>query len=416
MTDSDIIDFFIDKKRFKIYEARVNRRNMEKNTPEMKKYLDTRFSDGFESYSEVIARIYHGIEKRPICRVCGKPLKFKSLREPYGKWCSNKCQLRDTDFIKWRSSAVNYEESVRKVKKTKKEKYGNENYNNRKQAEKTNQEKFGCVSPLCGNSEVRKKIEKENLEKFGKKTITNVAKIKNTKRERYGDENFVNREQAKKTMQKRYGSEFTLSSSVLMEKVKKTKKEKYGNENYVNAKKIVETMQERYGVSCSFQIPEVRSKIDHEKIIETKRKKHNLNSSKQEDRLFLILIEMFSVEDVIRNYRDERYRNPKNNRRYLCDFYVISLDLFVELQGHYTHGKHPFDENNEEDVELKKKYEGKISENKPSYKKIIDVWTEADVIKREVATKNGLNYLEIFGTEFTNETVEQNIKHLFKKK
>ena len=31
MTDKEIIDYFIDFRRFKIYESRVNKKNMEKN-------------------------------------------------------------------------------------------------------------------------------------------------------------------------------------------------------------------------------------------------------------------------------------------------------------------------------------------------------------------------------------------------
>lgn len=411
MNDEAIIDYFIDKNREKIYEARVNKKNIEKNTPEMAEYLKSRFSDGFNGYSETIARIYNRIEVAPTCKICGKPLKFKNLKHPYGVWCSCKCQLRDTDFIKWRSSIVDYEASTVHNKETKKERYGDENYNNRELAKKTCLERYGVETPLSGEGKIRQKWENENLEKFGKKTVTNTEKIRKTKEERYGDGGYVNSEKRKKTMKERYGSEYTLSSDALLQKIKETKREKYGDENYINHKKIQETLMERYGVKNPYQIKSVRNRLDYDKIISTKRKTGKLNSSAQEERLNSILINIFGKENVIREYRDDRYRNPKNKRRYCCDFYIKSEDLFIELQGHYTHGKHPFDENNLEDIDLRKLYESKICDKKPSYQKIVDVWCSADVTKRNVAKSSKLKYLEIFDIDFTEESIREKIKN-----
>lgn len=39
----------------------------------------------------------------------------------------------------------------------------------------------------------------------------------------------------------------------------------------------------------------------------------------------------FGPDDVVRQYRDPRYP-------FFCDFYVRSLDLFVECNFHWTHG------------------------------------------------------------------------------
>lgn len=411
MNDEAIIDYFIDKSRGKIYEARVNKKNIEKNAPEMAEYLKTRFSDGFNGYSETIARIYNRIETVPICKVCGKPLKFKNLKHPYGVWCSCKCQLKDTDFIKWRSSIVDYEASAIHNKETKKERYGDENYNNRELAKKTCLERYGVETPLSGKGEIRQKWENKNLEKFGKKTTTNIEKIRKTKEERYGDGGYVNSEKRKKTMKERYGSEYTLSSDILLQKIKETKREKYGDENYVNHEKIQETLMKRYGVKNPYQIKSVRNRLDYDKIISTKRKTGKLNSSAQEERLNSILINIFGKENVVREYRDDRYRNPKTKRRYCCDFYIKSEDLFIELQGHYTHGKHPFDENNLEDIDLRKLYESKICDKKPSYQKIIDVWCNADVTKRRAAKSSKLKYLEIFDVDFTEESIKEKIKN-----
>jgi hypothetical protein len=73
--------------------------------------------------------------------------------------------------------------------------------------------------------------------------------------------------------------------------------------------------------------------------------------------------------------------------------------LYIEIQGTWTHGFHPFDENNKSDIDKLKLWKEKaITSN--FYKGAIDVWTIRDVIKRETAKKNNLNYLEIFSMDF----------------
>jgi hypothetical protein len=90
---------------------------------------------------------------------------------------------------------------------------------------------------------------------------------------------------------------------------------------------------------------------------------------------------------------------------YNCDFYLPDYDLYIEIQGNWTHGTHPFDVNNIDDINkleiLKEK-----SKTSVFYKTAINIWTVRDVKKRETARNNNLNYLEIFSIDF-NYCVEQ---------
>jgi hypothetical protein len=418
MDDNFIIDYFVDKENCKIYNGKATSKNIEFKAPEIADYLRNRFPEEFTTYAEAIARIYYGIEEIPTCKICGKQLKYKTLKKPYGsgKWCSCQCQLKDSEFIEWRSSVVDFKEAYKHKKETLKRKYGDETYHNMEKSKQTCLERYGAESALAANSSYRKKMEEENLKKYGKRTTTNVEKIKKTKEERYGNPGYVNKEQMKKTMIERYGYKTTLESPVLKEKVKKTKLEKYGDEYYTDRTKAEQTCFERYGVKNSFQLPRTREKINYDKGLETKRKNGTLRSSKIEEEMYRVLTNLYGESDVLKQYKDERYKNPKNNRKYLCDFYIKSLDLFIESQCHYTHGKHPYDEKNEEDVLLRKKIEEKISKNKPSYKKVIEVWCEADVTKRNIAKEHNLNYLEIFELKFTEETVKEKIENYLRTK
>lgn len=106
-----------------------------------------------------------------------------------------------------------------------------------------------------------------------------------------------------------------------------------------------------------------------------------------EEVVYDLLIEKFGKKDVVYQYGIHPYdvRYPYN-----CDFYIKSLDLFIELNTHYSHSNHWFNKENSCDINKLRQWE---SEGKPAYKKAIRQWTESDVHKRQTAKDNHLNYL-----------------------
>ena len=94
------------------------------------------------------------------------------------------------------------------------------------------------------------------------------------------------------------------------------------------------------------QSDEIKQKYDFKalnaKANETKRLNGTFNTSKPEEDAYVLLCDHFSKDDVIRQYYSEKY--PFN-----CDFYIKSLDTYIECNFNWTHGGHWFDENNEED-------------------------------------------------------------------
>lgn len=131
--------------------------------------------------------------------------------------------------------------------------------------------------------------------------------------------------------------------------------------------------------------PELR-KARLEKTYKTHKEKNSFNSSQIQDDTYNYLISKFGLENVFNEYRDERY--PFN-----CDFYIKSLDLFIELNLHWTHGKHPYDE--ELDKETLNKWLEKAKTSK-FYKQAIQTWTIRDVKKIQTAAVNKLNYLLVY--------------------
>ena len=109
-------------------------------------------------------------------------------------------------------------------------------------------------------------------------------------------------------------------------------------------------------------------------------------SSKVEIDFYKYLINTFGFENVDPQHYDNQYP-------YSCDFFIPGLNLYIEIQGSWTHGKHPFNPDDKKDNEKLNYWKSKDSEY---YNNAIYTWTDLDVRKRVCARDNHLNYLEIF--------------------
>lgn len=202
-------------------------------------------------------------------------------------------------------------------------------------------------------------------------------KIKNTCLVRYGvDHNWKSeesKEKAKKTCLQKYGVEYSFQSENNKEKAKKTWLKKYGVDH-----------------PCKSKI--VQEKFDHtgqvEKMIETKRKNKTFSTSQVEEEAYIILEEKYGQENVLRQYKSDEYP-------FACDFYVKSEDLYVEIQGNWTHGKHAYNKDSMEDQNKLSLWKTR-SKDHPYYINAIKTWTIRDVKKREIAKKNNLNFKEFW--------------------
>lgn len=117
------------------------------------------------------------------------------------------------------------------------------------------------------------------------------------------------------------------------------------------------------------------------------------NYSEPEQQLYKILLKHFDEDDVIRQYYDkERYP-------FHCDFYIKTLDLFIELNAYWTHGGHWFDENDTADITRLQEMKEKHSK---FYDEAILTWTVRDLEKKTIAENNHLNYLVFWDDDLTD--------------
>ena len=280
------------------------------------------------SYKENIIRIYNNIEERPKCPICGNYCELTN-KNIYGKTCGK--QYCHTKIISL------------ETKNTCLEKY-----------------KVDCVLKVPKYNEKFKKTWKSHTKE---KTNEIINKRKSTCLEKYGVDNKAKLEETKqkmfKTNLKKYGHICSI----------------YGKEQQEKSKITCQTL---YGTNYSTQAEIVKNKQ-----IETKRKNNTFNTSNPENKSYNLLKE---------KYQDIQYQYKSKLYPFICDFYIPSLDLYIECNYHWTHGGKPFENTNEDNL-IVEEWKNK---NTKFYNNAINTWTIRDVKKRNIAKENKLNYLVFY--------------------
>ena len=375
--DSILLKIFFNKEN-NIIGGKVAR--LRRKFPNILSYLNKRYHDSF-SLKETLIRMKYHIDVHPKCPVCGNFTKFYGSKKlMFANHCSNKCtQLDDETKIKFKQTCF--------------KKYGvDAPMKSSKIKEKSKQtclEKYG-VENISQFFETKEKYKQTCLEKYN---VDNPFKLEKTKINSHSKEA---KEKQRKTCLEKYAVENSFQSEEVRQKYKENYKRKYGVENpfqnEIIKEKIKQTCLEKYGVDMAIKNPLISNKV-----INTRIKNNTWTTSKLEEKLYLYIKEKFP--SVIRQYKDkERYP-------YFCDFYIPELDLFLELNGTWTHGNHPYDMNSKEDNSILNIWKEKSKEH-PMYLAAIKTWVVSDVNKRNKAKENHLNFKEVWnldeGKEFIN--------------
>lgn len=298
----------------------------------LKEYLFKKYDTS--NLFEVIYLEKNNIKKIPICPICNKRIEYKNYG--YTTYCSYKCS---TPFK---------------------------------------------------SKEVQEEIKKGFIKKYGVDNILKLKeikdKVKETKLKKYGDENYNNQEKIKNTCLQKYGVESPLANKDIWNKTREHTIEKYGSA--YNKEKYCETIFKKYGTKYYVESDDFKNKVDYIEISNkgfiTKKRNKSYNKSILEEKSYNLLKEKYL--NVIRQYKSKEY--PFN-----CDFYIPSLNLYIECNYFWTHGNHPFNENNLEDINKLNYWKNK---NTKFFNNAIETWTIRDVNKRNIAKKNNLNFIEFF--------------------
>lgn len=301
---------------------------------------------------ELVYRLKYNIplDKVFTCKNCGKQIHFHKYNG-YANICSKQCTLEHINKS---------QEHKDKVKQTCLKKYGVDNYRKTK--------------------EYKQKYKKTCLDKYG---VDSHNKLDSCK------------DKARKTCLNKYGTAWYASTQHCKDQYKQTCLDKYGADNYTKTQEFQNRLidiQEKRNATILEKYNTYYTNTDkyQEKRIKTMQQNNTCVSSKFEEDTYKLLCGKFSKNNIIRQYRSKEY--PFN-----CDFYIKSLDLYIECNGSWTHGKYhnkclgSFDKNNKEHINVLQQWTDKAI-NSEYYKNAIYTWTELDVRKLETAKKNKLNY------------------------
>ena len=270
---------------------------------------------------------------------------------------------------------IKYKEKKKELTSIKK--YGISKYNNREKAKKTNLEKYG-VEYSIQNKDIREKQCNTMLQRYGVKYSAQSKEIQNkfqnTCLKKYGTKTGINYKNITNIKKKKNNGKYLSDESI--NKIKQTNLEKYGTYIFSKSQKYKDLFKDKNWL-----------KNKQEKEYNTKKTNNSFNSSKPEEEIYKLLVEKYSK--VERQYKSEKY--PFN-----CDFYIPELDLYIEINFHWTHSTKPYNPKDRDCIELVNKWRNK---NTKFYNKAIEVYTIRDFIKRKTAEENNLNWIEFFNME-----------------
>lgn len=390
MSNQELIEYLTDNSGE--YNKRINRKYLETHDLNILHILYNVYDDLSEKTPvyEIYYRLKNNLKKRPVCIICGKPVKYTSGH--YAKFCSKECQYSElgkkiTKDIKIKSNL---------------EKYGVEHTSQLKEvADKRTKSRADHVDKI--QQHVRESLYK----KYGAYDVMHIPhilqKIKDTNLKKFGvefplqqlkKENSEIYQKISQTCINKFGVDSLLKNKEVREKIKQTNIQKYGVDNPLKNKeireKIKQTNIQKYGVDNPLKNKEIWKKSQDNRQISSK--------SKLENNFLNYLKLKYESDDIITQYKSKEYP-------YYCDFYIKSINLYIEIQGHWTHNDHPFDINNLNDQQIMNIWRTKSLSDK-YYKNALNTWTIKDVEKRNTAIQNNLNYLEIFEKTDLNKYID----------
>ena len=349
---------------------------------------------------EIICPIHGSFMKTPSyhlrgggCPACAKQRSIEGARKPMSDEAKEK--RRQTNLKKYGATTF---AGSKKAQELRSEGKGPWSKDARKKAADTCIERFGAktwAESDIGVSTAKKNCSSESVRKqMSDRAKSDVARqhYAETSQKNCGASHWTQTEDGRKHLHEMFSTEEerkARSERMLSEEVKS---------------KIQATSMERYGVPYYWQSKEARKRLSkllqqddvQRKIIATKKKRGTINSSKPEKIAYSLLVEKFGESDIESQYVDDD-RYP-----FACDFYIKSLDFFIELNLSWLHGFHWFDSNDADDIERLRTLEEKADTGKPMYDRAIYVWTYDDLRKKAVAEQNGLNYFVFWNNDLSD--------------
>lgn len=276
------------------------------------------------------------------CRSCDTPTNFFGLKEGgYRAYCSAKCSAASDETKEKKSASF-------------KARTGYDNPSQdpevKRQKAKTTLKNHGVVNPLQ-SAVIKDKARATHKARTGydnpSQTPGYKDAIKRTSLERYGVDHWMKAEGSSAKIQALYeaktGYRNPNQNPVVQRQREATNLAKYGVPNPAQAAsvkaKMARTNLERYGVPNATMNPEfvrkaLKSSFEKRTIV-IGRKTFEVQGA-NEERLLYKLVEKYGVRDVFTSNHADFSVERCNELGWLLDFYVKSIDRFIECKSPWT--------------------------------------------------------------------------------
>lgn len=227
-----------------------------------------------------------------------------------------------------------------------------------------------------------------NLQKYGYEHSSQVSEIRLRKSEIFAREGHQWVQKARAANLEKYG----VPSWTATEEGRAAQSARMLEEGLERAQTAKQTNLERFGAPTWSSSQQGRARLSEilssepvrARVRRTKKVNGTSSSSASEEALHQALVEVFGESDVVRQYADQRYP-------WSCDFYIPSRDLFIELNGTWTHGYHWFNARSAADQHQLARWQQR--EDSAYFRNAETIWTVSDVKKRAAAAEHQLNYV-----------------------
>lgn len=250
-----------------------------------------------------------------------------------------------------------------------------------------------CGGPVVFIGKPKKMFTKHCCDSCSARSRETIEKKEETQMRHWGSRCCYNSEAYKEHLKKTIGVEYHFQRDDIKNKRKETLIEHFGTTKIYQLPEIREksrkTCLERYGTENAMQCDEIKKKITESF---RKNKSWKGPTSKQEMTIRDFLEEHFP--DLIWQYYSKEYP-------FRCDFYIPSLNLYIEYNGSHYHYTHFFNPNDENDIKRKEDLESKMTENPHNtYWHMYNTWLNTDVKKRKHVEENNINMVWIWGPDY----------------
>lgn len=311
---------------------------------------------------------------KPVCIGCGGEVKFHNrIKRGYMKFCNLDCANSNKEIM------------IDLQKSSMREKYG--------------------VDFFPSHGTFVEKQKKTKLERYGDENYVNLEKAKKTKLERYGNENYVNVEKMKQTCLDRYGvNNFSQSNEfgdIIINNLKDIYKD-YNFLTYDRSSELAKLFCEKCEDDYEIDLPTLRGRVKYKNVLCTNCNNKGQSWISSGEQKIIDFIKTLGIKNIKISDRSVLGRME-------LDIYLPDYNLAIEYDGLYWHS----DIFKEDDYHLAKTKQCGEKDIQLIHVFEDEVLYKFDIVKSRLKSILGLSDKTVYGRKCVVKDVSNNEARIF---